>query len=376
MKAKLLLLGYSGQKNFGDDLLLKQAYDAFHSIAEIHIHTSSLGRESDYLSMWFPGARIFKCTRLTNQYLKGFSHILYFGGGVFFDYNRIGFRYYLRKKISILKNYTWTKYKGIHFAGIGIGLGPFTDAKSEALCFMQLKNFDYLNVRDAVSLALCKKNRLINISLTEDLSLADFHYYQSLKIPISNRKNRIIICPRKYPHGKNRGIYLKNLLSVCCDLKSKGKEILVYGFQSDHDEVIVEEFSKNGYQTKIWNPDTMSLLTLLNEFADCELIITARMHGLYIAGMLDVPVIGIGVHPKLKLASHLFSRSLCVADTFETEEMHEYILQLPELPENDRGLLSKKEEQCKEQYEFIKKWILAPQSIWIDKTIQFNLLIK
>ncbi len=356
-KVKLLLLGYSGKKNFGDDLLLKQAYDNLHTIADIHIHTTALGPQSDYLSKWFPEATIFKCRKITHRYLKGFSHHLYFGGGVFFDYNKRGIKYYLQKRLSIFKNYNLVKYKGSQFAGIGIGLGPFTDIKSEVLCFTQLKNFDYLNVRDEVSLELCIKHRLTNVSLSDDLSLVGFRYYHSFKVPIQKRKKRVIICPRKYPHGKTGELYLKNLLSICRDLKSKGKEIFVYGFQSDHDEAIVQEFSKIGCQTQIWNPDAMAPSNLLNEFADCELIITARMHGLYIAGMLDVPVIGIGVHQKLQLASNLFSKSLCVTDTFEIDDIRKCIQHLPELPENDYELLSKKEQQCLEQYEFVKKWI-------------------
>src|SRR6185437_8231989 len=137
MTPKLLLLGYNGKKNFGDDLLLKQAYDAFREIAEIHIHTNTLDQNSDYLHSWFPDAIIFKSLKLDIQYLKKFSHILFFGGGILFDYNKITLKYYWRKRMSIHRNYDWVKRKGTHFAGIGIGLGPFVDDKSEDLCARQ-----------------------------------------------------------------------------------------------------------------------------------------------------------------------------------------------------------------------------------------------
>ncbi|MEO8568566.1 MAG: polysaccharide pyruvyl transferase family protein [Ginsengibacter sp.] len=359
LRPKLLLIGYSGKRNFGDDLLLKQAYIAFHEITEIHIHTSTLDQNSDYLYSWFPEATIFKSGRLGYKYLKNFTHILQFGGGVFFNYNKIDFKNYWRKRASIIKNYSLVKLSGAHFAGIGIGLGPFADRKTEDLCFRELKNFDFLNVRDQISLELCKTHKYNKVTISEDLSLANYKSFHSFKIPDLNRKERIIICPRKYPHGKNKNQYLKNLFLVCEEFKYKGKEVIVYGLQSCHDEEVVESFSKKGYQTVIWNPVIMNIEDILREFANCQLIITARMHGLYISGIVDVPVIGIGVHPKLKLASQLFSKSLCLHDTFELNEMKEAIQKLIELPENNFEHLFEKENQCKAQYDLVERWLLG-----------------
>jgi len=75
------------------------------------------------------------------------------------------------------------------------------------------------------------------------------------------------------------------------------------------------------------------------------------------AGILDVPVISIGVHQKLKLASQLFTKSLFLEDTFETNEMMRLIEKSNELPENNFDHLYEKEKQCKRQYALIKKWI-------------------
>lgn len=354
----LLLVGYVGKKNFGDDLLLYQAYEALHEVVQIHLLVSKTEKNFDYLYKWFPGVVIHRRNHLKPTFLRKFSHVLYFGGGIFFNYQKsVGFGYYLKKKFSALKNFYFPRLTGTHFAGIGIGIGPFENKRSAMLCFYQLKTFDYLNVRDGISLELCNLHQLKKVTLSQDLSLANFQYYHSLKIPVSDREKRIIVCPRRYPHGENKDLYLTNLLSFCNELKLKGKEILVYGFQSDHDEMIVEEFSKRGYQTKMWNPEKVAFSDLFKEFANCELVITARMHGVYIAGMLDVPVIGIGVHPKLKLASQLFPKSLCVPDTFSTDEIYQCFLQLSELSENDSQLLIEKERQCNEQYEVVKKWL-------------------
>ena len=38
------------------------------------------------------------------------------------------------------------------------------------------------------------------------------------------------------------------------------------------------------------------------------------MHGTYIAGMLGIPTVSIGLHPKLKFASNYFDNSITVSD--------------------------------------------------------------
>src|SRR5210317_2046628 len=86
--AKILLVGYSGHKNFGDDLLLDQAYNQLKDFSEISIWTDVLGKESDYLAVWFPDATIIRSKKLGNHIFKNFDRVLYFGGGVFFDYKK------------------------------------------------------------------------------------------------------------------------------------------------------------------------------------------------------------------------------------------------------------------------------------------------
>ena len=70
MKPRLLLLGYSGWRNFGDDLLLKQACDAFAEVAEVSIHTTNLTSGSDYLRTWFPDCVVEKRTELSLTFLR------------------------------------------------------------------------------------------------------------------------------------------------------------------------------------------------------------------------------------------------------------------------------------------------------------------
>lgn len=351
----MLLLGYSGKRNFGDDLLLKQAYDAFVGVADTYIHTSE--QHSRYLSAWFPNSKIDFSATIDFTLFKKYTHILHYGGGVFFDYNKTGFIRYLKKRLSLIKNYNLTILQGIHFAGIGIGLGPFIDDNSEKLCFLRLKNFDYLNVRDQKSYTLGRKYNLKNITIGEDLSLANYKYYHSFKLPENNRSSRIIICPRKYPHGKRKNSYLKNLLLASDELISEGHNLFVFGFQSEHDEEVIMAFKERGYETMIWDPEKMSIEIVLKEFANAKLVITARMHGLYLAGILDVPVIGIGVHPKLKLASEIFSKSICLNESFEQNEILEAIDLLKTFPDNNVHLLAEKQMQCENEYFKIKKWL-------------------
>ena len=101
-KVKLLFLGYAGHRNFGDDLLVYQAYKYLKKSAIITIHTTNVEESSDYLKDWFSEAIIHKSKVIKYSLIISNTHILYFGGGIFFNFNKINFFKYLRKKFQYL----------------------------------------------------------------------------------------------------------------------------------------------------------------------------------------------------------------------------------------------------------------------------------
>ncbi len=356
----VLLLGYSGQRNFGDDLLLKQAYDYLDQVnIKMTVHTSNCGSGSDYLQKWFPKVEIVKNINIPLSLVKKHTHVLYFGGGVFFDYKQINTKEYIRKYFSLIKLFAVPKlFFFVKFAGIGIGLGPFVTKRGENLCRFRLKYFDYLNVRDLFSKNKCKEWGIGNVSLSPDLSFAFSSHLKisSEKSALKHHRKNILICPRDYPHGKNKNTYLKNLLSVTSELISHGYKITVFAFQGNHDEKVMESFKSPEVKLSIWNPDSMTLFDVFNLFFESDCVITARMHGIFVAGMVNTPSIGIGLHPKLAYASGFFHRSVTMNDIFTLDEFRTYFRKIDGL-EINKNEIEEPANECRNQYLKIIKWL-------------------
>lgn len=355
----VLLLGYSGKRNFGDDLLLKQAYDFLDAEKiKMTIHTSNCGRGSDYLIEWFPKAQIVKSITITLSIIKHHSHVLYFGGGVFFDYNKLPISKYIKRYLSILKlvilpRLLWK----VKFAGIGIGLGPFSSSRAEKLCKVRLEAFDYLNVRDIGSKNKCEEWGLKDVSVSPDLS---FGFLKYLSVPEKTfpqpRQKKLLICPREYPHGKNRNKYLASLVDLASVLICQGYDITVFAFQGNHDEKVLECFRDLKIEKAIWNPDTMALIEVFNLFGENDLVISARMHGIFISGMVNTPSIGIGVHPKLAYASKFFENSVTISEASTLEHLKKNFKYIEGLTKS-KIKMEDYAKECNDQYKKIIQWL-------------------
>ena len=356
--AKVLLVGYSGHKNFGDDLLLKQAHSCLKDISDVSIWTDVTGKKSDYLDFWFPQATIIRSKKLGLRIFKKFDRVLYFGGGVFFDYKENYPKIlFVKKTLSIVKNYYLSRLYGVHFAGIGIGLGPFNSKYSSYLTRLQLRVFDFIGVRDNVSFEF-----LIHFGLEKkaikgyDLS---FLQHREISTTKTEQIKKILICPRRFHHQCEKDHYHKQLIDWVLKLKESGVEILVFGFQPEHDESVLLEYQKAGLNTKVWDPERNILAMIFELFEQYDLIISSRMHGVYVAGMVNRPCIGIEVHPKVKDATELFDKSHCLPASFQIKELEETISKLGIENSKAKKLYTYKK-SATSQYQMVKKWINIP----------------
>jgi polysaccharide pyruvyl transferase WcaK-like protein len=354
---KVLLVGYSGHRNFGDDLLLSQAYTYLKGISEISIWTDIIGEESGYLDSWFPSATIIRSKTLGINTFKKVDKVLYFGGGVFFDYKK---KYpkalFLKKTLSIIRNYYLSRVYGVRFAGIGIGLGPFNSTESSFLTRFQLRAFDFIGVRDQVSY-----NLLVDYGLKEKAIRGfDLSFFLNHNTILTSQKkvSNILICPRKFSHHSKGELYHNPLIQWALEKKQEGTNILVYGFQSNHDEEVLLKYKENGLDTMIWNPDLESVNSVLELFGNKDLIVSARMHGIYIAGIVGCRSLGINVHPKVDDATSLFENSKSLPVSFTLNEIDIALKNLI-LNTGDKNQLRKYRKSAQHQYEMVKTWLIS-----------------
>ncbi len=316
---RVLLVGYSGHRNFGDDLLLEQAYEELGASCELTIWSNAEGTGSDYLKSWFPEAEIVISRKIGRSLFQEFDRVLYFGGGVFFDYAELGIRQLGRQLVSISLNYRHPKVKGVKFGAIGLGLGPFTNWRSRLVARYRLSTFSLLAVRDEESFVFMNQPPFGKTPFRGcDLSLL-----RGLRPCASSieSSNKILICPRVFPHGSGGDEYNLRVAKWAKHRSETDSEILVFGFQSSHDEPVMEIYRSLGLETRMWDPDTMTTTEVFDLFSTHNLVVSARMHGIYVAGLTGIPSLGINVHPKVPDACAIVGNSSYIDIDFSVAEL-------------------------------------------------------
>jgi len=352
---KVLLVGYSGHQNFGDDLLLQLAYQHFIDLCEVTIWTNVLGPQADYLESWFPKAVIIRSNNLGLQIFKQYDKVLYFGGGVFFDYTQpYALSKYLRKSLAVFKHYGIARWYGTQFGGIGTGLGPFLSKRAEMINRRRLANFQLLGLRDQFSYDLATAYKLnTRLFYGCDLSFAIGTAFYKPEAQVE--PNSILICPRKFPHGKDGDNYHNRLVDWAVNQQMEGKKVTIFGFQAQHDEPILEVYAIKGLKTEIWNPSAMKIEDVFNLFTQHEFVVSARMHGIYVAGLTGRASIGINVHPKVKDATSLFNNSSFLEVDFTIEDLENKIKSLSTI--NGEALFEEKTAIAKDLYLKAQDWV-------------------
>jgi polysaccharide pyruvyl transferase WcaK-like protein len=316
---KILLVGYSGHKNFGDDLLVFHAYQQFTNDFDLTVWTSM--SNASYLEEMMPGIKVIVDASMALGILINFDVVLFFGGGVFFDYTAYENKQYVRKVISAYKNFLIPSLLGVKFIGIGIGLGPFLTDRSKTVNRIKLRLFKYLSLRDKYSYELAESYGIkAKIEKGYDLSFLNAIEHGVKK---QNKNKKIIICPRKFPHGKTGDVYHTTLCSWARMKSREGFHVDVFGFQMNHDEKVVDLYAKEGFSATIWDPDEMKIQDVFTKFADADVVISSRMHGIYVAGMVGTPSVGINVHHKVRDATEMFSNSTFLIIDFSVEKLED-----------------------------------------------------
>lgn len=361
---KVLLLGYAGHGNFGDDLLLRQAVESLESLGRvaITIHTPVTHARSDYLRDWFPGARIIKGP-ITLGLVAAHDHVVYFGGGIFFDYGVLRWREFLRRLGSQVKLFTIPRlFLGIRYHGVGIGLGPFESERARWLTGHRLRHFTSLGLRDEESMREALAMGVREAHVTPDLSLLEALKAKPASANPGSGRKRVLVCPRHFGHGVRGDAYLQALSGALDALEQSHPDIVItlVGFQRHQDESSIERLSSPRRSSLLWDPAAMRVEDLLALFLQQDLVVSSRMHGIFMAGIHGIPSLAIGVHPKLAYASAFFANSQAVGDDAGQGEMERAIRSaLAGSKGADMERLQRLGRVCQEEYQALGRRILG-----------------
>ena len=291
----ILIKGFYGHRNFGDDLLMvvsvKIAKECFPQ-SKLHINS-----DDNYVYALIP------------EIIKGKPRnpdlIIYGGGGLFFDFKNGNIfsllkNFFMNKKFLSLYNFTKKLMfkkkpitKTISFC-IGIGNYTFKNSRLYASHMAYLNSFEYISVRDTVSYKYgLRANPNINIFTDlvfskERWNLKDFDITNDLK-------DYYLFVFRDWIYFDNN---LSEEIKIMNSLVSKGKEVRVMLFNPSNDVKVKSIVKKNNFTTIDYSPDNLN--ECLRVVKNAKLVITQRAHGAIIANVLNTPSICLGVENKLK----------------------------------------------------------------------------
>ncbi len=311
---RILIQGYYGYGNLGDDVLMITSYYLLkqrYPNADYYIFSNN--RDNNYRryihKLLSDDIKIVDWKSRIN-----FDLVWRGGGGVFFDFKSGGIKnivinifikligiYAYANLFSIYKKAIGRKeVKARKQVGIGIGLGKHTASsrKFRDHC-LAIANIDAIVVRDNFSWCRLKQLKFRGYSsIQTDLAFCEDLWNNVAKSDNAKSFNNKIGFILRDWDFKNQSAR-ENLLQAASILQSKGSEISFFSFDESGDYYTIEQLKRLNFAVNVWQPKKKTLNEYLTALSLNSLLITARAHGAIIGNCLQIPSICLAIEPKL-----------------------------------------------------------------------------
>ena len=292
MTKKVVISGYYGFENFGDEAILmvlsqelkKSGFDVTVFSKNPSNTSNKIGVNSVYT---FDFKEVFKVLKSSDSLISG-------GGSLLQDVTSLkSLVYYL----SVIACALFLKKNVIIFAQ---GIGPINNIFARFVTKLLLKRCSYITVRDKKSCEL-----LQNWGIKADL-VSDPVW--SLDLPTHVPQNKVGIQLRSWKTLTDD--YLKKLAEAVAE-KFFDNEIVIYSFQDSLDLAVCKKF---GEYLKAINPElktnvisAMSIEDTLNSFSELSFLIAMRYHACLLALKYGIPTLAISYDEKVEKIANRFN---------------------------------------------------------------------
>jgi polysaccharide pyruvyl transferase CsaB len=353
---KIMISGYYGFNNFGDEAILKSMVRAFkEKIPQIKILVLSqnpLKTSQTYQVKAINRLHlisILNCLRDTNLFISG-------GGGLLQDSTGKGWSilYYLGLILG-------AKIIRVPVMIYAQGIGPIRQQINKKLMRWILNKVDLITVRDNFSKELLENLGVVKPSIyvnsdpsfllnKKDINCILNNYPHIQELMNSDNRPIIGVSVRKYKGNRSD---LKIMFAQLADyLIEKYKVKIVFlPFKFDDDVQVSEEIlslMKNQADILKIKLEPEELISILSKFS---LMIGVRLHSIIFSSMANLPFIAFKYDPKVKnfVAELGLSELLLELDNVSLEKIQEKIEYIRENKDRIKEILSEKVKDSKEK---------------------------
>jgi len=314
MKTQVLVQGYYGAGNLGDDALMVACFELLSQLYPPKAITFRSTQLVLYLHRLVPNAHMVE----TETQLDSVGLQVYGGGTQHFTFPLTiqrsspafkplpiapppaGWRFFQRKQ----KQSTPLIARR---AAIGIGFGPFEREEDRAELGPFFQQFGYVAVRDPASLETCRQWGLTHAVLRSDLCFLPGLWDNLPRTGQSRLPFHLGVIVRDWPHSVEGATYREPLQQVVADLRHNGLQVTYVLFQKG--EAWETELTERGEMVEVWDPNLDTIPRFLSRLAQFDCLLTARYHGAVFGALLGKPIICIEIEPKLSLAAELLANN-------------------------------------------------------------------
>lgn len=320
MTQRLLLVGYYGKANFGDDLLLRIT----HRLCRNHAPGADIsvivdGDRGDYVATVLPDVTVLPPGRHGQ-----FDMIVHGGGGVFFDFAQydswqkaaefvlksVGFKCYvvLEKMLRALckKPRSAARVR----VGLGVGIGTYSPGSPRLRERLPiLADFTALWVRDRVSAINLKRfSSILQAEIIPGSDLAFLTEYWPERPPsavprLPAEKPKLGIALRDWPLASMKPEVLKPLFAKLSEKYAITGFILDAAADTEMMQLLAP------YARHFWQPATMRIGDFATWMAQQHVLLTSRAHAAICGAIVGVPSVIIEIEPKLQEVAAMLPQS-------------------------------------------------------------------
>ena len=311
MSPRVLLIGYYGKGNFGDDVLLMVT----HALLQKRYPSAQFSVIVDGPHGGYVPRMLGEVTVLAPARHGHFDLMVHGGGGVFFDFARygigdvakeyalraMGYRTYLALEALARRVAGKPRTSATVRVGLGIGVGTYSLGSPRLRERLPiLADFKALWVRDAQSIVNLKRFASLmrgKVVRGSDLAFLTEYWLSDMPTakPARSGKPRLGIALRDWPTHAG-GIDESTLEAL---LKAWSKDYDISGFILDAQADPIMQRVMAGYPLHVWRPEQQKITEYAQALASQDVLLTSRAHAAICGACVGTPSVIVAIEPKL-----------------------------------------------------------------------------